>query len=96
MPETKFYRKTTILLAMLSAELSRQLVFPIGIVASIFQFPRRKELRYIRYRGNGTPYKPVKIESLYDSFGLNFQITKGSYYPMLSFVNRGRLSYQLL
>lgn len=58
---------------MLSAEPSRQLVFPIGIAASIFQFPRSKELRYIRYRGNGTPYKPVKIESLYDSFGLTFK-----------------------
>lgn len=81
---------------MLSAEPSRQLVFPIGIVASTFQFPRSKELRYIRYRGNGTPYKPVKIESLYDSFGLNFQITKGSYCPVHSFVNRGRFSYQRL
>ena len=81
---------------MLSAEPRRQLVFPIGIVAPIFQFPRSKELRYIRYKGNGTRCKPVKIESLYDSFGLNFQITKGSYCPVHSFVNRGRFSYQRL
>ena len=81
---------------MLSAEPSRQLVFPIGIAASIFQFPRSKELRYIRYRGNGTPYKPVKIESFVYSLGLNFQVTKDAYCPMHSFVNRGRLSYQLL
>ena len=81
---------------MLSAEPRRQLVFPIGIVAPIFQFSRSKELRYIRYKGNGTRCKPVKIESLYDSLGLNLQITKDAYCPMLSFVNRGRLSYQLL